>query len=131
MQYKNAYFHPVQIHGNNIKVYNNSGIQTAIFIAFNTMVKYLQGRKINCPFTRPKSFPFIILTFHHIKKKKKIDHSNIQVTQKVKFVCFRKSRKHCWKMRKCWLPAFSHLPTMFSKSFFLGVIRSLDCVVKS
>ena len=23
-------------------------------------------------------------------------------------------RKHCGKRRKCWLPAFSHFPTMFS-----------------
>ena len=30
-----------------------------------------------------------------------------------------KSRKLCWKRRKCWLPAFSPFPTMFSKVFFL------------
>ena len=35
--------------------------------------------------------------------------------------CFEKDRKHCWKRRKCWLPAFS-LPTLFSKDFFLRVI---------
>ena len=29
-----------------------------------------------------------------------------------------KSRKHCGKKRKCWLPAFSPFPTMFSKAFF-------------
>ena len=28
-----------------------------------------------------------------------------------------KGRKHCCKRRKCWLPAFSPLPT-FSKGFF-------------
>ena len=27
-------------------------------------------------------------------------------------------RKHCQKRRKCWLPAFSPFPTMFSKDFF-------------
>ena len=27
-------------------------------------------------------------------------------------------RKHCEKWRKCWLPAFSPFPTMFSKVFF-------------
>ena len=26
--------------------------------------------------------------------------------------------KHCGKRRKCWLPAFSPFPTMFSKGFF-------------
>ena len=36
-----------------------------------------------------------------------------------------KSRKHCGKRRKCWLPAFSPSPTMFSKAFFSrGVNKS-------
>ena len=35
----------------------------------------------------------------------------------------------CW--RKCWLPAFSPFPTMFSKGFLYTVIKSLNCVVKS
>ena len=39
--------------------------------------------------------------------------------------------KHYGKRRKCWLPAFSHFPTMFSKGFFLKVIKSWDCVGKS
>ena len=39
--------------------------------------------------------------------------------------------KHCGIGRKCWKPAISHFPTMFSKGFFLVVIESLDCVVKS
>ena len=43
---------------------------------------------------------------------------------------FEKVRKHCEKRRKCWLPAFSPFPTMFSKGFFLGVDKSQDCVVK-
>ena len=38
--------------------------------------------------------------------------------------------KHCGKWRKCWLPAFSPFPTMFSKSLFLRVVNSRDCVVK-
>ena len=29
---------------------------------------------------------------------------------------FGKGRKHCGKRRKCWLPAFSPFPTMFSKA---------------
>ena len=29
------------------------------------------------------------------------------------------------------LPAFSPFPTMFSKGFFLHVVKSRDCVVKS
>ena len=41
-------------------------------------------------------------------------------------------RKHCGKMRKrkCWLPALSPFPTMFSNGFFFGVVESQGCVVK-
>ena len=39
-------------------------------------------------------------------------------------------RNHFGKRRKCWLPAFSPFPKMFSKTFFLGVVKSRDCVVK-
>ena len=38
-----------------------------------------------------------------------------------------KGRKHCGKCRKCWLPAFSPFPTVFSKGFCLKVIKSRDC----
>ena len=44
---------------------------------------------------------------------------------------YEKNRKHCVKRRKCWLPAFSPFPTMFSKSPFLKVIKSRDCEVKT
>ena len=42
-----------------------------------------------------------------------------------------KGGKHCEKRRKCWLPAFSPFPTMFSKDFFHWAVKSRDCVVKS
>ena len=32
------------------------------------------------------------------------------------------------KRRKCWLPAYSPFPTVFSKAFFISVLN--DCVVK-
>ena len=35
------------------------------------------------------------------------------------------------KRRKCWLPAFSPFPTMFSKALFFRVVKNCDCVVKS
>ena len=41
-----------------------------------------------------------------------------------------KDRKHCGKRRKCWLPAFSSFPTMFSKGFFLHCVKSRQSVVK-
>ena len=39
------------------------------------------------------------------------------------------NRKHCGKMRKCWLPAFSPFPTIFSKAFFSRGVKSRNCVV--
>ena len=41
-----------------------------------------------------------------------------------------KGRKHCGKRRKCWLPAFSPFPSMFSKGFLYRVVKSWDCMVK-
>ena len=43
---------------------------------------------------------------------------------------FGMGRKHCGKRRKCWLPAFSPFPTMFSKGFFLRVVKCRDCGIK-
>ena len=37
-------------------------------------------------------------------------------------------RKHCGKMRKYWLPAFSHFPTMFSKALFFIIVETQDLV---
>ena len=50
-----------------------------------------------------------------------------------KIMCsvFDSAEKQCRKRRKCWLPAFSPFPTMFSKGFFLRVVKSQDCEVKS
>ena len=38
---------------------------------------------------------------------------------KMMIFVFHRVEKHSEKMRKCWLPAFSPFPTMFSNSFFL------------
>ena len=46
-------------------------------------------------------------------------------------ILFRKGRKQCGKRRKCWLPAFSPLPTLFSTALCLRVVKSRDHVVKS
>ena len=56
--------------------------------------------------------------------------TTIQCESKIE-ICFGKSRKHCGKRRKCWLPAFSPFPTNFSKGLFLRVVKSQDCVLKS
>ena len=43
---------------------------------------------------------------------------------------FEKGRKHCGKWRKCWLKSFSPFPTMFSKAFFLRIVKSGDSAVR-
>ena len=47
----------------------------------------------------------------------------MNVTEKLKFVWAR-LENIVGKMRKCWLPAFSPFPTMFSKDFFFKVVES-------
>ena len=43
-------------------------------------------------------------------------------------ISFGKGRKHCGKRRKCWLPAFSPFPTLFSKRLpFQGRWKSGSC----
>ena len=46
-------------------------------------------------------------------------------------ILFGMFRRHCGKWRKCWLPAFSPFPTMFSKAVFSRGVKSQDCVRKS
>ena len=45
------------------------------------------------------------------------NHSNSEID-----ICIRKSRKHWWKRRKCWLP----FPTMFLKAFFSRGVKVLE-----
>ena len=47
---------------------------------------------------------------------------------KMTIFLYDRSRKHCGK---CWLPAFSPFPAVFSKALFFMVIKSWDCVVNS
>ena len=44
------------------------------------------------------------------------------MTEKLKSV-LKKSRKHSWKRRKCWLAAFSSFPTMFSEGFSYRAVK--------
>ena len=63
-----------------------------------------------------------------LPKLKEFKGNKIDVTWKV--VCYWKDRKHCEKMSKRWLPAFSPFPTMFSIGFFFKVVKNRDCLVK-
>ena len=53
----------------------------------------------------------------------------INVTKNLKFALGREE-SIVGKGKKCWLPAFSPLPTMLSKGLFHGGVKSQDCVVK-
>ena len=60
-------------------------------------------------------------------KLKAFADDKINGTQKFKFVSARVGNI----VGKCWLPAFSPYPTMFSKAFFVRVVKTRDCVIKS
>ena len=45
-------------------------------------------------------------------------------------ISFGEGRKHCEKRRKCWLPAFSPFPAMFSKAFSFRIVRTWGYVRK-
>ena len=55
----------------------------------------------------------------------------MNATEKKIEICLGMVTKHCGKRRKCWFPAFSPFPTMFSEGVFLGIVESWDCVVNS
>ena len=68
-----------------------------------------------------------------LPKLKAFADDKLNVTQNIKVV-FHRIEKHCGKRRKCWLPAFSSFPTMFSEGFFscrASKVVSRHCVVKS
>ena len=57
-------------------------------------------------------------------KLKEFAGDKLNVIEKKTEICFGKVRKHCEKRRKCCLTAFSPFHTMFSKGFFLKVVKS-------
>ena len=83
------------------------------------------------------------ILFHMVKgslydKKKVIDSfPNSKILDQSKLKAYRRQikadqngkyspgyvTKHCGKKRKCWLPAFSPFPTMFSKAFFFRSLK--------
>ena len=94
------------------------------------------GLPLNC-----KLYQIAIFLFTSLQNDKILDWSKLKVfaddkintcmTKKKIKICFGKSKKHCGKRRKCWLPAFFPFPTMFSNGFFLRVVKSRECVGKS
>ena len=52
----------------------------------------------------------------------------LKVAKMMTFVRDRMENIVCGK-RKCWLPAFSPFPSVFSKGQFLRVVKTWNCVV--
>ena len=72
----------------------------------------------------------LFLAWSKLKAFKAFADDKTNVASKQKFFIWI-GRKHCGKRRKCWLPAFSPFLTMFSKGYFLMVVKCQDCVIKS
>ena len=75
----------------------------------------------------PKKLKFCINSLLNDKfldwsKLKAIADDKINLNKKIK-TCFQKGRKHCGISKKCWLTAFSPIPTMFSKDFSIEVMK--------
>ena len=87
----------------------------------NTCIK---PRFINNLFTKQQNVTLDLVQIESFYRQQK--NSNPMVK-----ICFGKGRKYSGKKRKCWLPAFSPFCTMFSKAFFLRVIKTQVCVVKT
>ena len=64
-------------------------------------------------------------------KLKAFAGDKINVIENLKFVLGWEENIVGKGKKKCWFPVFSSFPTMFSKSFFLRVVKSRDCVIKS
>ena len=88
--------------------------------------------KISCLVKRLAIFPFHAMfqkassagwdcLAYPLQNDKILDLSNLKALADNKChskfeIDFGKDRKHCGEKRKCWLPAFSSFPTMFSKA---------------
>ena len=68
--------------------------------------------------------------FIDLSSLKAFADDKINVREKLKFE-LRSVESIVGKGEKCWSPAFSPFSTMFSKGFYLKVVKSRDCVVKS
>ena len=62
-------------------------------------------------------------------KLKELEDDKILITEKIKFLLGR-VENILGKGDKCWSPAFSPFPIMFSKGLCLRVVKRQDCVVK-
>ena len=73
----------------------------------------MSEKKVAKPFTKRQNFG--LDQIESICRQQNICDANTKI-------CFGKGRKGCGERTKCWLPAFSPLPTMFSKGYFFRVV---------
>ena len=102
---------------------------TSIFSIFpqNFQKPFSGLLKVSIVWQRVNSFPHSkVLDWFKLKGFADV---KINVTKKIE-ISFSEGRKHCGKRRKCWLPAFSPFPRMFSKGFLFSVFKSWDFVVR-
>ena len=81
----------------------------------------------------PGKWSFKALPYDKILDKfklKELADDKIDKTQKLKFV-LRSKENIVGKGENCGYQHFLLFPTMFSKTYFLRVVKSPDCVVKS
>ena len=85
------------------------------------MTKNWAPPTLQCPYAKQQNFRQVQVEIFCRK----------QVIEKLKFVFGRvENIVGKGERRKCWLSPFSPFPTMFSKSLFLRVAKSGDCVLK-
>ena len=65
-----------------------------------------------------------------VTKLKALADDKLKVA-KMRISLFDRVENTVGKGEKCWLPAFSPFPTVFSKAFFCKFVKSRDYVVKS
>ena len=99
--------------------------QLAQYVVYLNCDLEVTGWVLGCQLTFPAIFHFLppIQIERHCRRQNKSDSKTE--------LYVGKSRKHCGKWRKCWLPAFSPFLTLFSKGFFPRGVKSRDYFVKS
>ena len=73
-------------------------------------------------FSKVKNIVRIVRKFYHRVKTEWVFIRQNKCDSIKLWSCHGRSRKHCGKRRKCWLPAFYPFSTMFSKPFFFRVV---------
>ena len=121
------------------KLWEEEKMLITIFSPFPTMFSTLPKLNFSCPLTfivlsanASNFYQSKILSFGKISgfhKLKAFAEDKLNVTQDIKVV-FHRIENIVGKERKCWLPAFSSFPTMFSNGLFLQCVESRHFVVK-